>query len=117
MYKSFKEGIYMADVTSNKPVEVSKDDIEKGKTMAIVAYLGVVGLVIALATDGKKNEYTKFHINQALPLDIAFVFTFIPVFGWIMSLAALVLWVMGIVAAANGEMKRLPVIGNLELIK
>lgn len=107
----------MSDNKEPKVSTVSKEDIEKGKTMAIVSYLGVIGLIIALATDGKKNEYTKFHINQALPLDIAFIFTFVPVVGWLLSIAALVLWVMGIIAAANGEMKRLPVVGNLELIK
>jgi len=106
----------MAEV-SKKVVEVSKDDIEKGKTMAIVTYLGLIGLIVALATDGKKNEFTRFHMNQALPLMIAMLVAPIPLIGWIVAVVALVLWVMGIIAAAQGEMKRLPIVGNLELIK
>lgn len=106
----------MAEDTAKK-VEVTKEEIEKGKTMAIVSYLGIIGLVIALATDGKKNEYTKFHMNQALPLDIAVFISWIPFIGWLLAIGVLVLWVMGIIAAAQGEMKRLPIVGNLELIK
>jgi uncharacterized membrane protein len=107
----------MAEETSNKSAEVSKADIEKGKTMAIVSYLGLIGFIIALATDGKTNEYTKFHMNQSLPLIFAMMVGFIPFIGWIVAIGALVLWVMGIINAANGEMKRLPIVGNLDLIK
>lgn len=102
---------------SKKVVEVSKDEIEKGKTMAIVTYLGLIGFIVALATDGKKNEFTRFHMNQALPLVLAVFVSWIPFIGWIVALGVLVLWVMGIIAAANGEMKRLPIVGNIELIK
>lgn len=100
-----------------KVVEVSKDEIEKGKTMAIVTYLGLIGFIVALATDGKKNEFTRFHMNQALPLVLAVFVSWIPFIGWIVALGVLVLWIMGIIAAANGEMKRLPIVGNIELIK
>lgn len=102
---------------ADAPKSVSKEEIEKGKTMAIVSYLGLIGIVIALATDGKKNEFTRFHMNQSLPLALAFVLSWIPFLGWIVAIAALVLWVMGIINAANGEMKRLPVVGNFEIIK
>jgi uncharacterized membrane protein len=107
----------MSDDKEIKSTSVSKETIEKGKSLAIVSYLGIIGLVIVLVLDGKKNEYTKFHMNQAMPLDIAFMFAAIPFVGWMVSIAALVLWVMGIMAAANGEMKRLPVVGNMEFIK
>jgi uncharacterized membrane protein len=100
-----------------KVVEVSKDEIEKGKTMAIVTYLGLIGFIVALATDGKKNEFTRFHMNQALPLVLAVFVSWIPFIGWLVALGVLVLWIMGIIAAANGEMKRLPIVGNIELIK
>lgn len=96
---------------------VSKDEIEKGKTMAIVSYLGLIGLIIALATDGKKNEFTRFHMNQALPIMLVFLVAWVPFLGWIVALGGLVLWIMGIINAANGEMKRVPILGNFELIK
>jgi uncharacterized membrane protein len=96
---------------------VSKEEVEKGKTMAIVTYLGLIGLVVALATNGKDNEFTRFHMNQALPLIIASLLSVIPILGWLVAVAVLVFFVMGIINAANGEMKRLPIVGNFELIK
>ena len=98
--------------------EVTKEDIEQNKTMAIVAYLGLIGLIVVLATGAHtKSEYVKFHLNQALPLMLLSVVSAIPFLGWIVALVVLVLWIMGIIAAAQGEMKRLPITGNLELIK
>lgn len=111
----------MADDNEKKVVEVSKEEIEKGKTMAIVTYLGLIGFIIALATDGKKNEFTRFHMNQSLPLIIAsMVLAFViwvPIVGQLAWLAILVFFVLGIVNAAQGQMKRLPLVGNFELIK
>ena len=101
-----------------KTVEVTNEDIEQNKTMAIVAYLGLIGLIVVLATGSHtKSPFVKFHLNQALPLMIASIVTPIPFIGWIVGLAVLVLWIMGIIADAQGEMKRLPIVGNFELIK
>jgi uncharacterized membrane protein len=108
----------MADNTAKKTVEVTKKDIEENKMMAVVAYLGLIGLIVVLATGShNKSQFVKFHVNQALPLMIASLLGAIPVLGWIIAVAVLVLWIMGIIAAAQGEMKRLPITGNLELIK
>jgi uncharacterized membrane protein len=108
----------MADDTAKKTVEVDKKDIEENKTMAIVAYLGLIGVIVVLATGAHtKSPYVKFHLNQSLPLMIASLLSAIPFLGWIVGLVVLVLWVMGIIAAAQGEMKRLPITGNFELIK
>ncbi len=59
----------------------------------------------------------KFHLNQALPLAIGWFVVPVPVIGWILGVGLLVLWVMGIINAANGQMKRLPLTGSIELIK
>lgn len=108
----------MAEEKAKQTVEVSKADIDENKTMAIVAYLGLIGLIVVLATGAhNKSAFVKFHLNQALPLMIASVLTPIPFLGWIIALGVLVLWIMGIIAAAQGEMKRLPIVGNLEIIK
>lgn len=108
----------MADDTAKKTVEVDKKDIEENKTMAIVAYLGLIGVIVVLATGAhSKSPYVKFHLNQSLPLMIASLLSVIPFLGWIVGLVVLVLWLMGIIAAAQGEMKRLPIVGNFELIK
>lgn len=104
---------------------VTKADIEKNKTWAIISYLGLLGVIIALVCEGKDSPYVKFHLNQSLGLVIAtfvaFVVAMIPFLGWIL---ALLIWlvififvVMGIINASQGELKRLPIIGNLDLIK
>jgi uncharacterized membrane protein len=45
----------------------------------------------------------------------------VPILGWIVGffggIFLFVIWIMAIISAINGEMKRLPVIGNIELIK
>jgi uncharacterized membrane protein len=46
-----------------------------------------------------------------------FVLIFIPIIGWLchwaLLIAIFVLWVMGLIAAINGEMKPVPIVGPL----
>lgn len=95
------------------------------KVYGVLAYFGILFLVPLLAG---KTEFSKFHANQGITLFIfdaiigviTGVFVWIPIFGLIvagiMGLAGLALFVfaiIGIVNAANGEMKPVPVVGNL----
>ncbi len=104
------------------------------KTTGIVAYITLIGLVIALCA-GSKEEEAKFHVNQALVLMLAGIAAGIAVgiisfvlgmldlaiiaslISGVVSIAQLVLWIMGIVNAANGNQKELPIIGGLRLYK
>jgi uncharacterized membrane protein len=90
-----------------------------------LSYLGILIIVPLVSDDAKKSPYAKFHLNQGLVLLIAsvvmsFVWA-IPILGWIVGffggIFVFVLWIMGIVSAAQGQMKRLPLIGDIELIK
>lgn len=116
------------DAAQEAPVKagaVTKKDIEKNKVWALVSYLTIIGLIIAMVSEGKDSPFVKFHINQSLPLVIAvfgnFVFAMIPIIGWLLApligIGLLILIIMGILNAANGQMKRLPIVGNFELIK
>ncbi|TAK97026.1 DUF4870 domain-containing protein [Patescibacteria group bacterium] len=106
-------------------------DVEKNKAMAIVGYIVQILFFVPLVTeDGKKSPFAKFHANQQLNLLLfgagAYIASmvlvavsfgmlfFVPMLVWI---ADLVLIVMGVINAANGEMKPLPVIGGFTLIK
>ena len=109
----------MAD---DKKMQVAtKEDIEKNKTNAILSYLGILIIVPLLSDDAKKSPYAKFHMNQGLVLAIAgFVSSFvvwIPIIGWAAGIALFIIWIMGLMSAINGEMKRVPLFGNIELIK
>ena len=106
----------MAD-SAKKTVEVSKDDIEKNKTMAILAW---IIFFLPLLTDAKDSPYAKFHANQSLLVVILYVIAGVTSFfliGFLIYPVALVFWIMGIISASQGQMKRLPLIGNIDIIK
>lgn len=102
-------------------------DAEKNKAMAIIGYIIPILFFIPLVTDAKNSLFAKYHANQQLVLLIAaiavnFIGTFIPVLGWFVilpigTIVLIVLAVMGIINAAKGEMKPLPIIGGFNIIK
>lgn len=102
-------------------------DAEQNKAMAIVGYILPILFFIPLLSEAKNSPFAKFHANQQLNLLLAaiavnVVGTVIPILGWFIilplgSLALLVFAIMGIIAGAKGEMKKLPLIGGFELIK
>ncbi len=86
--------------------------------MAILAYIGI--LVIVPLITAKDDQFVKFHSKQGLVLLITWVISnflwMIPVLGWvaapIINLGCFILMIVGILAAASGQMKELPVIGQ-----
>ncbi|MBU0500825.1 MAG: hypothetical protein KJ558_05700 [Gammaproteobacteria bacterium] len=86
-----------------------------GRTIAIIAYLTLIGWIIALVLHlGNQSSLGAFHLRQMLGLMLtALVLSIIPVVGWMLSLALLVFWVLGLVSAIQGEQKPLPLIGDL----
>ena len=97
----------------------NKKDVEDNKILAIIAYLGILCLVPLLAK--KDSKYASFHGKQGLVLLIAWVLVnvvaVVPILGWLIALfgnlAGLVLMVVGMINASQGEMKELPLIGVL----
>ncbi len=85
------------------------------KTTSWVAYLSWIGLIIALVAGDK--EGAKFHINQALVIMLFSLLSAVPFIGWIWGIFMIVCWFMGLIAAINQEEKRVPLIGNITLIK
>ncbi len=97
--------------------------------MGIVAYLSLVGWVVALVQNNDKKGYEKsftaFHLRQMLGLMIIgfciwivqIPLALIPIIGFaisvILSLGVLAFWILGIVGAANGQRKELPYIGQV----
>ena len=111
---------------AQKPSKVSKEEIEKNKGMAIVAWFI---FFVPLLTDAKDSKFVKFHVNQSLLFVLAsavvgvagMILTIVTLglFGLFMPLlwiGMLVLWIIGLMSAINGEMKRLPLIGKFDLI-
>ena len=101
----------------------SGGDIDQNKALAIIGYLGILFLVPMLAAP--KSKFAQYHARQGMVLFIAEVILWAAV--WVLalvtigigavlfpivSIVALVWTVLGIINAANGTMKPLPVIGN-----
>ncbi|MBR5700410.1 MAG: zinc ribbon domain-containing protein [Bacteroidales bacterium] len=113
--------------------EYDPQDIEKNKVMAILAYFGILVLVPIFAA--KDSKFAKFHANQGLLvcilgilvgiiyrvlLKVATTLTMISLVGFIgMALWIFVgvLAIIGIVNAAKGQAKELPLIGKIKILK
>ncbi len=97
-------------------------DIEKNKVMGILAY--ILFLIPMLAA--KESKFAMYHANQGLVLFLCMVTIsiaggVIPIIGHLLiplgQLGGLILIVMGIINASKGEMKPLPLIGGITLLK
>ena len=85
------------------------------KTTSIVAYITWIGLVIAIVLGDR--EKAKFHLNQALVICLASLFSLIPCVGWLWGIFCFVCAVMGCISAINGEEKEVPLLGSIHLLK
>lgn len=107
-------------------VATDTNDIEKNKAMAIIGYIIPILFFIPLVTEAKDSVYAKFHANQQLILLIAaigvnVIGAIIPILGWFIILplgtvAIFVFAIIGLINAAKGEMKELPLIGGYKII-
>lgn len=116
-----------------EPVQQTTDNssigaTDNGKTVALISYLTIIGWVIAYVLySGQKTALGAFHLRQSIFLFIIgvvlyianIVFLFIPILGWIINIVLLfagiglfVLWLIGLIAAINGEQKAVPVVGE-----
>jgi len=101
---------------------MNTNTIEKGKILAIISYLPLIGLIITYLANGRlKNEFTKFHLGQAIRIFFVSIFLFI-ILGFIIKLTGLgflfylnlvpfILSMLGILNAVNGKTSPLPIIG------
>ncbi len=106
------------------------DDVEKNKVFAILAYIGLLFLVPLLAAPNSK--FARYHANQGIVLFLSAVISMfgtgilmiIPFIGCVfylvmlaVAVGAVVLMVLGIVNAAAGLYKPLPLIGHFQILK
>jgi len=134
-FDAVKEKIENFNNTADTTSEYDPKDINDNKIMAVLAYLGLLFLVPLLAA--KDSKFARFHTNQGIVLCIAGVaigfivgivssiLLFIaPILSIITSLLSgvvyivmLVFMILGIVNAATGKAKELPLIGSIKIIK
>lgn len=93
---------------------------EEGKAAAIVAYITIIGTIVAyFMNNDSKNPFASFHIRQALGVHITFYLLGILVSAfdsWMISSAfyifILILWGYGLIAAIQSEENEVPVLGS-----
>jgi len=103
----------MAESTRN--LNITPEEIESGKTMAFVAYL--IFFIPLLMDDAKKNKFVMYHTEQSIVLLIVnVIMNIIGIvtcgFGYILYIAVIVFYVMGIINALGGKVVPLPLIGQ-----
>ena len=129
-----KEGT--AEYYGKQPYTPPADDATANKGVAICAYFGFLWLV-PLLTTAKHSPFVKFHTNQAIVITIVslIVTVMTSIFDWVLDIISwrfyvlttiveqlggifcLALMIWGIVYAAQGKMKEIPVIGQFKIIK
>lgn len=94
---------------------------QEDKTIAIVAYLTVVGLIIAFVLNqNKKDPLGSYHIRQMLGIVVVGfvlgIIGIIPILGWIIAILGgifmFILWIVGLINAVGGKKKPVPVLGK-----
>ena len=118
-----------------EPVQSDEADISENKAMGILAYISWLVLVPLFAA--KESKFARFHTNQGLVLAIAesayavtalIVVELFSLIAWWLGLVMTVLFwiaaplfvvftILGIVNAAHGRCKELPIIGKFRIIK
>jgi uncharacterized membrane protein len=111
-----------ANETNSGAPTAKPSDVNANKWIGALAY--ILFFIPLLAA--KNSRFAMYHANQGLVLLILslacnIVLGIIPIIGWILlplaNLATLALAIVGIVQAANGQMKPLPLIGGISIIK
>ena len=99
---------------------MTQQDIQEGKTLAIIAYFTFVGLIIAIIQNlNKKNPFTAFHCRQMLGLILLLIFSNVTEkyvnswLGTILWFGTFGFWIFGLVNALKGETKLVPFFGKL----
>jgi len=103
--------------TTEKNITVASE----GKTIAIIAYMTFIGLVIAFVMNNdKKDAFAAYHIRQSLGIAATGLALgmvgMIPILGWIINILGifvlLYMWVMGLMNALNEKEKPVPLLGD-----
>ncbi len=97
---------------------------KNSKLYSIISYITWIGWIIAFVARDKNDPLVRRHVNQALILNLAStVVSLLARIGgamgiicFVLDLALLVLYIMGIIKAAKMSEEPLPLVGGLEII-
>ncbi len=132
--RDFSERVSNFNNTADTTERFDARDAQSNKVMAILAYLGF--LVFIPMFGAKESRFARYHANQGLVLFIAeiaytilstilsnillaiswrlfFISTIFSVIGIVFGVLAII----GIINAANGRAKELPIVGKFRILK
>ena len=103
--------------------DISQDNRSQENFLGALCYfLGWVTGVILWFSIAKSKKFIRFHAMQSIIFSVVlmvifFVLAWVSIIGWIISgivgLLAFVLWIFLMIKAYQGQMYKLPVIGDL----
>lgn len=105
----------------NQKSTIANDVISEGKNTATIAYITLIGLIIAFVQNNeKKNAFAYLHIRQSVGLCVTGlalgIIGMIPILGWIVYIIGvfvlLYMWIIGLMNAINGKEKVVPFLGD-----
>lgn len=122
----------MSDILDTNEISMEEEDINANKVYGILSYIGFLFIIPLLAA--KESRFAKFHANQGLVVFLAQMIinlastivcallsaihlgTMAAVLAPLVSLVSLALSVIGIINAAQGKAKEIPVIGKFHIL-
>lgn len=130
--------IYMEDITPPSSPTPPPATADEDKTAAIVCYLTLIGFIVAIILNSnKKTKLGAFHLRQVMGFILTGIVVWIclaivmfvlflllafmksilvllvPLIYLAFGVSMIVLWVLGFIAAINGQMKPMPVVGPM----
>jgi uncharacterized membrane protein len=108
-------------VVSSAPPQAATESGLADNVAGALAYITIIPAILFLVLpDYNKRPFVRFHSLQCIGMAVVCfalsVIAIIPILGWIVAivgdLALLVFWILCIVKAYQGELYKVPVIGN-----
>jgi uncharacterized membrane protein len=100
---------------------MEKTTFDNGKTIAIISYITLIGLILAyIMNNDKKLPLASFHIRQSLGIVLSYLVlgfvNVIPLLGQMVfvvgAVLLLIMWIKGLINAVNEQMEPVPFLGN-----
>ena len=82
--------------------------------VAVISYFTLIGWVVAMVIyDKHQSSLASFHLRQSLGLIITgALLSLIPLVGWLLIIAVIVAWAIGLYSAIQGQEYKVPLFGD-----
>lgn len=82
--------------------------------VAVISYFTLIGWVVAMVIyDKHQSSLASFHLRQSLGLIITgAILSLIPLIGWVLNIAIILAWAIGLYSAIQGQEYKVPLVGD-----